>query len=160
MAVLRSMCVEAGFSSVETYIASGNIVFTYPHGAAPAKAKLEALLLDYAGKPIGVTLRTAQELANILKANPFRTEQPNKTYVVFLDEPALHNALDSITGRVNEELHLGRQEIYIFYPDGIGRSKLKIPAAKTGTARNLNTVSALVEMTSRGRKHWAKTALG
>jgi uncharacterized protein (DUF1697 family) len=149
MADLRSMCVEVGFSGVETYIASGNVVFTYSGGAALAKTKLESRLRDYAGKPVGVTLRTAQELANTLEANPFRTEEPNKTYVVFFDAPVPRNALDAITGRVDEELHLGQWEIYICYPKGMGRSKLKIPAAKKGTARNLNTVCALVEMSSR-----------
>ena len=46
-------------------------------------------------------------------------------------------------------MRLGKQEIYVAYPNGMGRSKLRIPAAKMGTARNLNTVAALVEIASR-----------
>jgi uncharacterized protein (DUF1697 family) len=41
---------------------------------------------------------------------------------------------------------LGAREIYVHHPDGIGPSKLKIPAAKTGTARNMNTIAKLAEL--------------
>lgn len=128
---------------METYIASGNAVFGYAGGAASAKAILEAKLQDSAGEPIGVILRTAQEMAQILQANPFRAKEPNKTYVLFLDAPPPRDTLEHVTGRIDEELYLGEREIYIYYPGGMGRSKLKIAAAKTGTARNLNTVAAL-----------------
>ena len=49
----------------------------------------------------------------------------------------------------DEELRLGKREIYVHYPSGMGRSKLKIPAAKAGTARNLNTVAKLAEMAAK-----------
>src|SRR5579863_2796849 len=59
MAELKSMCSDAGFARVETYIASGNVIFESK--AAPSKVKVEARLLAYAGKPVGVVLRTAGE---------------------------------------------------------------------------------------------------
>ena len=149
MADLRSMCVELGFRDVETYIASGNVFFTSPGGAASVKAKLEARLQVYAGKPVGVVVRSAAEMTAILEANTFRTAEPNKTYVVFLDAPPPHDALERATGLVDEEMHLGKREIYVVYPQGMGRSKLNVPAAKAGTARNVNTVIALVEILSR-----------
>jgi uncharacterized protein (DUF1697 family) len=46
-------------------------------------------------------------------------------------------------------MRLGQCEIYVHYPTGMGRSKLRIPAAKTGTARNVNTVAALAEMAAK-----------
>ena len=64
--------------------------------------------------------------------------------VVFDDDGS--DALDKVTGRADEELRLGRREIYVHYGQGMGTSKLKIPAAKAGTARNMNTVAKLVEM--------------
>jgi uncharacterized protein (DUF1697 family) len=149
MADLRSMCVEAGFADVETYIASGNVVFTSPAKSATAKAVLESLLRDHAGKPVGVAIRTATELSAILKQNPFPSNEPRHTYVIFLDERPPRSALDHATGRVDEDMRLGKREIYVAYPNGMGRSKLRIPAAKLGTARNLNTVAALVEIASR-----------
>jgi hypothetical protein len=51
-----------------------------------------------------------------------------------------------VKGRTNEQVHPGKREIHVFYPDGMGRSKLSIPAAGTGTARNMNTVAQLVKM--------------
>jgi uncharacterized protein (DUF1697 family) len=54
-----------------------------------------------------------------------------------------------MTGRGDEELHFGDREIFVFYPSGMGRSKLRIPAAKSGTARNLNTVAKLAEIALR-----------
>jgi uncharacterized protein (DUF1697 family) len=145
MAALRAMCVELGFTEVETYIASGNVIFTSSGSAASVKARLQ----DYAGKPVGVVMRSAEEMTAILEANPFRTAEPNKTYVIFLDAPPPQDALETARGRVDEEMRLGKQEIYIVYPNGMGRSKLSVPAAKAGTARNLNTVAALVEILSR-----------
>jgi uncharacterized protein (DUF1697 family) len=46
-------------------------------------------------------------------------------------------------------MRLGAREIYVRYGAGIGRSKLKIPAAKTGTARNMNTIAKLAEMAAK-----------
>jgi uncharacterized protein (DUF1697 family) len=46
-------------------------------------------------------------------------------------------------------MRLGKREIYVHYPTGMGRSKLRIPAAKTGTARNMNTVAKLVELATK-----------
>jgi hypothetical protein len=69
--------------------------------------------------------------------------------VIFLDEPPPPDALTGVTGRGDEELHLGDREIFVFYPSGMGRSKLRIPAAKSRTARNLNTVAKLVEIALR-----------
>jgi uncharacterized protein (DUF1697 family) len=149
MADLKKLCVEAGFAEVETYIASGNVVFDSPAKADAVKAKLEKALHAYAKKPVGVIVRSAAELAAILKQNPFAKEKPNYTYVIFLDGKPPRDALDKATGRSNEKMQLGKQEIYVAYSDGMGRSKLKIPAAKTGTARNLNTVAALAKMAGR-----------
>jgi uncharacterized protein (DUF1697 family) len=149
MADLRTLCQDAGFARVETYIASGNVVFESKAAASNVKAELEARLFDYAGKPVGVVVRTAAEMLAALQANPFPRAEPNHTYAIFLDRSPPHDALDHVAGRGDEKLRLGDQEIYVHYPSGMGRSKLKIPAAKTGTARNMNTVAKLAEMASK-----------
>lgn len=146
MTVLRSICATAGCTKIETYIASGNVVFDSKAAPAKVKADLEAALLAYAGKPIIVLLRTSAEMLAVLKANPFVATDPKHTYAVFLDHRPPRDALDHATGRIHEELHLGDREIYIHYGSGMGRSKLEIPAAKLGTARNMNTVATLAEM--------------
>lgn len=149
MADLRTLCRDSGFACVETYIASGNVVFESKAAASKVKSELEARLLEYAGKPVGVLVRTAPEMQAVLKANPFPDAEPNHTYAIFLDGRPPGDALDHVTGQNEEKMSLGDREIFVHYPSGMGRSKLKIPAAKMGTARNMNTVAKLAEMASK-----------
>ena len=146
MVELKAMCGGLGFTKVRTYIASGNVIFTARQSASTVKAALKARLLAYAGKPVGVAIRTPEELALVLKANPFHGGAPNRTVAIFLDDKPATDALDRVSGRTDEELRLGQREIYVAYGAGMGRSRLKIPAAANGTARNINTITKLVEL--------------
>lgn len=148
MAELAAMCVAEGFSGVRTYIASGNVVFGTRKSAERAKAALEARLGAYAGRPVGVHIRTRDEMAAILKANPFPKAPGNSTVAIFLDSPPHAGALDEATGLGAEEMRLGTREVYVSYGDGMASSRLRIPVAKAGTARNMNTVAKLVELAS------------
>src|ERR1700687_5370585 len=76
MTELKSMCSDAGFGRVETYIASGNVVFESKAAAARVKAQLEARLLAHFGKPVGVVVRTASQMVAVLEANPFPRAEP------------------------------------------------------------------------------------
>jgi uncharacterized protein (DUF1697 family) len=149
MADLRAACTDAGFAQVQTYIASGNVVFESEATPAEVKSALEARLLAYAGTPVGVLVRTASEMAAVRLANPFPEAPPNYTVAIFLDEPPAADALAHAAGVQGEEMRLGVREIYVHYGAGMGRSKLKIPAAKAGTARNMNTIARLVEMAAK-----------
>lgn len=151
MSDLQAMCREAGFTNVMTYIASGNIVFQSAAPAASVKAELEAGLLAFAGKPIEVALRTASEMAGLIERNPFPTAAPDRAVVIFLDEAPPTDALEHAVGARDEEMRLSVREIYVHYPAGIGTSKLRIPAARNGTARNLNTIRKLSEMAAKLR---------
>lgn len=146
MSELKALCEAAGFSKVRTYIASGNVLFESGMPPGEVKALLEARLESYAGKPVGVAVRTADEMAGVLKANPFPDADPNRTVAIFLDQPPPANALEDVRGREDEELRLGTREVYVRYGAGMGHSKLKVPSAKAGTARNMNTVAKLVEL--------------
>lgn len=146
MAQLRAMCADAGFSSIRTYIASGNVIFAADAAPPQVKAVLEARLAAYAGKPVGVLVRTPAELAAVLAANPFRDAAPNRTVAIFLDGTPPLNALETMSGRNGEEVALGAHEIYVHYGAGMAQSRLKIPAARDGTARNMNTIARLVEL--------------
>lgn len=146
MEALKSICGEAGFTRIETYIASGNVVFDSKAAPIRVKANLEARLLAYAGKPIVTLLRTGPEMLAVLKANPFVATDPKYTYTIFLDHRPPGDALDHAVGQNEEEMQLGEREIYVHYGSGMGRSKLRIPAAKMGTARNMNTVAKLADM--------------
>ncbi|QSX74618.1 DUF1697 domain-containing protein [Lysobacter arenosi] len=146
MADLRAMCEAAGFRNVRTYIASGNVVFETPGTAAKAKAALETALESYAGKPIGVAIRTAAEMAQVLADNPFPDAAPNRALAIFLDAAPPADALATVRHRSDEKIALGKREIYVHYGEGMAASKLVIPAAKAGTGRNLNTVAKLAQM--------------
>ncbi len=146
MADLKAMCEAAGFTQVQTYIASGNVVFHSTLSAAKVKAALEAKLLAYAGKSVGVLVRTGAEMAAVLVNNPFPQCAPNRVVAIFLDAPPDADATAKATGRKNEEIALGTRELYVHYGDGMADSKLKIPGAQLGTARNMNTVGKLASM--------------
>lgn len=149
MTDLKKLCAGAGFENVETYIASGNVVFDSPGKEADVKAALESCLKRYAGKPVGVMIRTGAEMAAVLKNNPFPTAAPNRTVAIFLDRAPAADALATVSNQKDEELALGRREIYVSYGDGMASSKLKVPAVAAGTARNMNTVARLAELARR-----------
>jgi uncharacterized protein (DUF1697 family) len=146
MSDLKAMCVSAGFASVKTYIASGNVVFGSAQTAPQVKAALEKLLAEYAGKPVGVVIRNAAEMAAVLAANPFPDEAPNRTVAIFLDQAPPPDTIDKASGQKTERIVLGKREIYVHYGEGMADSKLRLAAAKEGTARNMNTVAKLAEM--------------
>jgi len=146
MAELRVMCEEAGFGAVRTFIASGNVVFESAQTAAQVAAALESRLHAYAGKPVGVLVRTGAEMAAVLARNPFASEAPNRVVAIFLDAPPPGDALEHASGRKDEACALGEREIYVHYGDGMADSRLKIPAARHGTARNMNTIAKLAGM--------------
>lgn len=149
MSELKAMCCGAGSARVETYLASGNVVFESEASPSRVKAELEGRLHAHAGKRVDVGVRSAPEMLAVLKGNPFPKAEPRYTYAIFLYEPPPSDALTHVSGQQDEEMRLGGREIFIHYPSGMGRSKLRIPAAKTGTARNMNTVAKLVEITSK-----------
>jgi uncharacterized protein (DUF1697 family) len=146
MSDLKAMCEELGFGAVRTFIASGNVVFTSRKSEAAIKTALEKRLEAYAKKPVGVLVRSAAEMAQVAADNPFPDKAPNRTMAVFLDKAPPKDALEVVRGRKGEEIKLGRREIYVHYGEGMGTSKLVVPAAKTGTARNMNTVATLAKM--------------
>jgi uncharacterized protein (DUF1697 family) len=146
MSVLKGICEELGFGRVRTYIASGNVVFTTRKSESAIKTAIKARLKAYAGNPVGVCVRSAAEMAQVLADNPFPDAPANRTMAVFLDRAPPADALAGIRGQRDEQIALGRREIYIRYGEGMAKSKLVVPAAKTGTARNLNTVAVLARM--------------
>lgn len=147
MTDLTALCAGAGFAQVKTYIASGNVVFTSDKSEAAVKTAIEQALAAYAGKPIPVMVRTAAEMTAINAANPFPNAPGNRVVAILLDAAPPADALDHARHVDGEEMALGQREIYVRYTDhGMGQSKLVIPAAKAGTARNMNTVAKLAEM--------------
>lgn len=148
MDALRRMCEAAGFTQVRTYIQSGNVVFDTALPPGAVKRELEARLQACCGKPVGVILRDGEQMRGVLARNPFPHAAPAKVAVVFLDRAPAPDAILTARGQTDEEVVAGDLELFIHYPSGMGRSRLRLPAASDGTARNLNTVARLAAMAS------------
>jgi uncharacterized protein (DUF1697 family) len=102
MSELKAMCEALGFTGVRTYIASGNVVFTSRKSEAAVKKALEARLEAYAGKAVGVMVRTADEILAVLKHNPFPKAAGNRTVAIFLDAAPPTDTLATVKGRKDE----------------------------------------------------------
>ena len=146
MTELKALCDGLGYGGARTYIASGNVVFTAEQPAAEVKAALEQALGVHMGKPVEVQVRTADQMQTVFDANPFPGRKGSRTLTLFLDSPPPADTAATASGQAGEEIVLGAREVYIYYPDGMGRTKLKLPIIKAGTARNLNTVAKLAAM--------------
>jgi uncharacterized protein (DUF1697 family) len=149
MSDLKDLCATAGFARVETYIASGNVVFNSSLAAAKVQAQLAARLSRHTGKSVGVFVRTGAEMRAVLKRCPFSEKDPKRVYAFFLDQEVCSDALDDVRGRLDEQIELAQREIYVYYPTGMGQSKLQIPAARSATARNMSTVAKLVQLSDQ-----------
>src|SRR5215469_12747353 len=99
MSELKAMCEAAGFAKVQTYIASGNVLFESRSSEAKVSAALEARVQEYAGKPVGVLVRSAAELTEVQARNPFSGRPPNRTVAIFLQEAPPADALEAMTGQ-------------------------------------------------------------
>ncbi|MBY5771599.1 DUF1697 domain-containing protein [Rhizobium leguminosarum] len=146
MAELKAICEGLGFSDVKTYIQSGNVVFRSDEAEKTVGERLDEALSKMMGKRPGVMVRSRKELDGIVADAPFPDAKPNFLLVYFLPEEPSGDALETTVAPDGEEAKLAGREIYVHYPNGSGRSKLKLPALKPGTSRNLNTVRKLAEM--------------
>ncbi len=144
---LKAIATKLGFAKVRTYIASGNLLFSSNLGEGEVKAKLEARLAEHMGAEVPVMVRTASELQRVVSGNPFTADPRNRVAAIFLDHAPPAGTAETARNVADERIALGEREVYVAYGEhGMGQSRLKIPAAKAGTARNMNTVAKLAEM--------------
>lgn len=148
MADLKAIAGELGLEKARTYIASGNLLFTSTKPEEQLRAMLEERLQAHMGKDVRVMLRTADEMEEIVRANPFSDAAGNRVQAFFLNEPPPAGLPEIVRNKADDErVTAGTREIFVAYGDqGIGRSRLRIPAAEAGTARNMNTVAKLASL--------------
>jgi uncharacterized protein (DUF1697 family) len=158
MAALRTCCEGAGFTDVRTLLQSGNVVFESP---AKKSEALESLLEKAVTRQFGFTteffVRTGKDLARILAENPFpkmAKEDPGHLLVLFLKDAVRAATVADLQKAIRdrEQVRGEGREVYIAYPDGVGRSRLTMPMIEKklgtrGTGRNWNTVGKLAAMT-------------
>ncbi len=146
MAELRALAEGLGFARVRTHLASGNLLVDSPLSADAVQDRLSEALAQRQGRAVGVVMRTAADLARVLDEQPFRDAAPNRVLVSFLPGPVRADALATVRHQADEQIALLAQEVVVHYGAGMGSSKLRVPAAEAGTARNLNTVAALLRL--------------
>lgn len=158
MARLRELAEQLGWSDVETYVQSGNLVFTAPArtGEDAAASALSAAVEEAFGYDVPVVVRTRAHLADIVAADPFgaRADNPARYQVLFLGQapdPAVVADLDPDAIAPDAFLLRGR-EVYLWTPDGVRDSRLTRALSEqrlgtTATARNWRTVLRLLDMT-------------
>jgi uncharacterized protein (DUF1697 family) len=157
---LRAMCESLKLRDVQTYLQSGNVVFrAQAHDPTVLTRRLEKEIGRTFGFHSDVITRTVPEMRQVVARNPFakrRDIDPSRLLVTFLaTDPG-----DEARARVRtietdpEELHIDGRELYVYFPNGMGRSKLPFSAIEkavktSGTARNWNTVTRLLEIAER-----------
>ena len=155
MPELRALLTDAGFKDVRTYVASGNVVLTSSLSADKLGAKSEKLIAERFGFDVDVIVRTAEELAEVVRSNPLAdvADNPKRYQVSFCDsepDPAAVEKVAAAAAPTEQLVAIGR-ELYAWHPEGVGRSKMWTKLAGSGlgvraTARNWTTVTKLLEM--------------
>lgn len=148
MADLKAIADDLRLENARTYIASGNLVFASDKPEEKLRLMLEKDLRKHMGKEVRVMLRTAAEMEKIVKANPFTDQPANRVQAFFLNDPPPKDLLSTGRNKADDErIATGPREVFVAYGErGIGKSRLRIPAAEAGTARNMNTVARLAEL--------------
>jgi uncharacterized protein (DUF1697 family) len=159
MDALCALYESLGLQDPQTYVQSGNVVFR-------AKERELARLAPRIGNEIErrfgfrpcVILRTSSDLRDVIDRNPFaarRDLDPSKLLVTFLATDPVPDAREKLIGIKPdpEELRIAGRELYVYFPNGMGRSKLPPLLDRilknSGTARNWNTVTRLLAMAEK-----------
>ncbi len=154
---LRELFTALGLKGVTSYVQSGNIVFSSPRSdVSRVRDSIEKKVRAELGLDVTVLLRSRDELALVLRNNPFlgRTDNLATLHVTFLaDTPSAARVAELPRADGTEEFRVAGSEIYLFCPDGYGRSKLTNTVferrlATSATTRNWKTVIKLAEMTA------------
>jgi len=157
MDALRALYVSLKLEDVTTFIQSGNVVFRTKE---PDLGKISKRIGDGIEKSFGfrpeVILRTVEEMRAVVARNPFAARkdlEPGKLLVWFLaGKPDVEARKKVFTVKMErEEIRVEERELYIYFPDGQGQSKLSMAAVEralkvAGTGRNWNSVLKLLEM--------------
>ena len=154
---LRALYESLGLIGARTYIQSGNVVCkAQRHDLRKMRAKIEAAIKARFGLHSDVILRTIPEMNQVIAANPFPAHtaaHPAKVLVVFLAEDPGEAARKSVMDIDSspEQVHAAGREMYIYYPNGMGRPKLPLAQIDRiiqtpGTGRNWNTVLKLRDL--------------
>ena len=152
MATLREMATDLGYTDVATHLNSGNLLLTTDEDADTVRRRVEQAVEETFGLHADVVVRTADQLAETLAANPFPDGDPSRVTIAFLGGPAppgLEERLAALATAAEPYLVRGR-EVYVHYTHGQANSVLAASSlGVSATVRNLRTLTALVELSRR-----------
>ena len=143
---LKAMGEACRFNDCRTFINSGNLLFISDLGEAEVKQRMEQRITDFLGKPVPVYVRSAAEMAAAVAQDPFTDDKASRRFAHFIDEEPVQEMLDEARDVAGERMALGPRLLYVSYGEGIGKTRLKLPAVKRGTARNMNSVGKIANL--------------
>jgi uncharacterized protein (DUF1697 family) len=159
MPKLREALEEAGFTDVQTYLQSGNVVLESRAKPDTVRRKVEQLIEKHFGLEIAVVVRSKAELAAVAKRNRHAkvANDPKRYQVTFLSKKLPARVVKELeqAAAADERVVVAGREVYAWHPAGVARSKLWSKLAGQGlgvtaTSRNWTTVEALLELASDG----------
>jgi uncharacterized protein (DUF1697 family) len=151
---LRSLFEEMGLDDVTTFIASGNVLFASPQRARTLEGKISKQLAKALGYPVGVFLRTRDQLAAVARHPPFTAAEVDAAaslYVCFLPEAGTESQAAAVAAEstLTQELRLHGRELYWLSRTRLSDSDVNEGAlgkalAMPMTMRNMNTVRRIL----------------
>jgi uncharacterized protein (DUF1697 family) len=152
MPALRTMAEDLGYTDVATFINSGNLIVSSPKKAATVEQEISKAIKDTFGRSIDVTVRTPAQLKKVLAENPYADGNPSQVTVAFLTKAPAKDAKDRVAAvaKNHEPFAFARQEVYVNYSQGIGKSKLAEKFSDiigvSSTVRNIRTVERVLTL--------------
>jgi uncharacterized protein (DUF1697 family) len=169
MTDLSSLYKKLGFKDAETFIQSGNVVFSSPENLSETDltAEIEEAIRKKFKYKIPVIIRTPEEFRKIISLNPFIDEEnfnPEKLAVIFLYEKPSETQIEKVIN-VNyppDKFIITGKEIFIYCPNGFGKSKIytgffENKMKVTGTGRNWSTINNLLKIAEKKESESEKT---
>ena len=154
MEELKEFYRSLGFKNIQTYIQSGNVIFeSSDKNVSKIINKIERKIKKSFGFDVLVLIRTKNDLKKLIDNNPFAKKDNSKLLVTLLSDTPLQSPIDEITKIKDdsEEFFIFGKEIYLFCPNGYGKSKLsnnffERKLKLSATTRNWKTVNKLLEL--------------
>lgn len=153
---LKEFYASMGCLNVQTYVQSGNVIFQHrDSNGSKLAGKIEHSLNEHFGLDIAVLIRTKEELKKLIEKNPFADKDESKLHVIFLSSKPQKISTNQIDRYVaaEEAYSISDKEVYLFCPNGYGRTKLsnnffEKTMKVTATTRNWRSVNTLYSMSS------------
>lgn len=155
---LKELYRSLNFKDVKTYIKSGNVIFkSLESNRTKLSQIIEKKIFEIFDFDVTFLIRTKKEMMNVINGNPFKEEDINNIYVTFLLDNPSENVIEDLSSIANriadksDKYNIIKKEIYLFLPNGYGRTKLnnnffeKI-LGTPATTRNWRTVNKLAEL--------------